>query len=141
MLSFQTLYNFKFCLKVMAYKKGLKSGSRGWTILNFNHQTVAIEKRRKTLSQFSFWLSFRNSWPSSLIHDVASGAINLEEAFFEYIESNSIKNMPEAKGFETEDLRKNVVKFVDISPNHSSQLHHSIFQKFSDHSHLYRLSQ
>ena len=32
---------------------------------------------------------------SSLIHDVASGAINLEEAFFEYIESNSIKqNMP-----------------------------------------------
>ena len=52
---------------------------------------------------------------SSLIHDVASGAINLEEAFFEYIESNSIKKIClEAKGFETEDLRKNVVKFVDM---------------------------
>ena len=52
---------FKFCLKVMVYKRVSKVRDQEvGAILNFNPSDCSHWKRgEKTLSQFSFWLSFQ----------------------------------------------------------------------------------
>lgn len=109
---------FKFCLKVMAYKKGSKVRDQEvGAILNFNPSDCSHWKRGEKNVKSVFVLAKLSETlgvESSLIHDVASGAINLDEAFFEYIESNSIRQIcDDAKNIETDELRQTVVSFVD----------------------------
>ena len=109
---------FKFCLKVMAYKKGTKVRDQEvGAILNFNPSDCSHWKRGEKNVKSVFVLAKLSESlgvESSLIHDVASGAINLDEAFFEFIESNSIKKICErTANINTDELRGRVVRFVD----------------------------
>ena len=110
---------FKFCLKVMAYKKGSKVRDQEvGAILNFNPSDCSHWKRGEKNVKSVFVLAKLSEAlgvESSLIHDVASGAINLDEAFFEYIESNSIKSIySKVSALDTDPLRARVCKFVDM---------------------------
>ena len=110
---------FKFCLKVMAYKKGSKVRDQEvGAILNFNPSDCSHWKRGEKNVKSVFVLAKLSEAlgvESSLIHDVASGAINLDEAFFEYIESNSIKTIcNKVSSLDTDPLRIRVLKFVDM---------------------------
>lgn len=88
---------FKFCQKVMVHQKGSKVHDQEvGAILNFNPSDCSHWKRgeKNVKSVFSLAkLAEVLQVEISLIHDVASGAIVLEEAFFEYKESKIFKKI------------------------------------------------
>jgi hypothetical protein len=88
---------FKFCQKVMMHQKGTKVRDQEvGAILNFNPSDCSHWKRgeKNVRSVFSLAkLAETLSVETSLIHDVSSGAVNLEEAYFEYQESHAFKSI------------------------------------------------
>lgn len=86
---------FKFCQKVMVHQRGNKkvNDQEIGNILEFNPSDCSHWKRgeKSVRSVFALAkLSETLNVEASLIHDLASGAAGLDEAFFEYIESNNI---------------------------------------------------
>ena len=86
---------FKFCQKVMMHQRGNKkvNDQEIGNILEFNPSDCSHWKRgeKSVRSVFALAkLSETLNVESSLIHDLASGAAGLDEAFFEYLESNTI---------------------------------------------------
>ncbi len=111
---------FKFCHKVMMHQKGGKVRDQEvGAILNFNPSDCSHWKRgeKNVRSVFALAkLADTLGVEIGLIHDVTSGAVNLEEAYFEYLESGAIKTIyselsptHRAKIAETNDR---VVEFV-----------------------------
>lgn len=119
---------FKFCQKVMMHQKGGKVRDQEvGAILSFNPSDCSHWKRgeKHVRSVFALAkLSEALQVESSLIHDVASGAANLEEAFFEYLESRAYKDayqrvseLPEDRQHE---IRERVLAFVTTIQDQSS---------------------
>lgn len=91
----QSVQLFKFCQKIMMHRKGVKVRDQEiGSILNFNPSDCSHWKRgeKSVRSIFALQkLADALSLETSLIHDVASGASNLDEAFFEFLESGAFK--------------------------------------------------
>jgi hypothetical protein len=86
---------FKFCQKVMMHQRGNKrvNDQEIGNILEFNPSDCSHWKRgeKSVRSVFSLAkLSETLKVESSLIHDLASGQSQLDEAYFEYTESNNL---------------------------------------------------
>ncbi len=86
---------FKFCQKVMTHQRSNKkvNDQEIGNILEFNPSDCSHWKRgeKSVRSVFALAkLSETLNVEASLIHDLASGAAGLDEAFFEYVESNTI---------------------------------------------------
>lgn len=111
---------FKFCQKVMIHQKGGKIRDQEvGAILNFNPSDCSHWKRgeKNVRSVFALQkLAEVLQLEPALIHDVASGAAQLDEAYYEFLESkqfqavvsNPVMDSPEAK-----EVRKRVADFVD----------------------------
>lgn len=88
---------FKFCQKVLMDKRGGKVRDQEvGAMLNFNPSDCSHWKRgeKNVRSVFALAkLSDALNVEIALIHDIASGAVNLEEAWFEYLESRSFKEI------------------------------------------------
>jgi len=88
---------FKFCQKVMMHQKGGKVRDQEvGAILNFNPSDCSHWKRGEKNVRSVFALAkLANTLgiEIGLIHDVSSGVVNLEEAFFEYLESRNFKSI------------------------------------------------
>lgn len=112
---------FKFCQKVMVHQRNERVRDQEiGNILKFNPSDCSHWKRgeKNVRSVFSLAkLSEALAIETALIHDVASGAVNLDEAFFEYLESRSFKNMFEAVGelapADVTSVRRSVSDFVE----------------------------
>lgn len=115
---------FKFCQKVLTNRRGTKIRDQEvGAILNFNPSDCSHWKRgeKNVKSVFALAkLSEALGVEAGLIHDVASGHANLDEAYFEYSESKHLRqNLSQARTATEEDLaelRKRVESFA-------SQLH------------------
>ena len=88
---------FKFCQKVMTHQRGNKkvNDQEIGNILEFNPSDCSHWKRgeKSVRSVFSLArLAETLKVEASLIHDLATGASGLDEAFFEYIESNNVRS-------------------------------------------------
>jgi hypothetical protein len=87
---------FKFCQKVLLAKRGVKVHDQEvGAILNFNPSDCSHWKRgeKNVKSVFAMAkLSETLGIEATLIHDIASGAVGLDEAFYEHNESKSIKS-------------------------------------------------
>ena len=86
---------FKFCQKVMMHQRGNKkvNDQEIGNILDFNPSDCSHWKRgeKSVRSVFSLAkLAETLNVEAALIHDLASGGSGLDEAFFEYIESNNV---------------------------------------------------
>jgi hypothetical protein len=86
---------FKFCQKVMMHQRGNAkvNDQEIGNILEFNPSDCSHWKRGEKSVRSVFALAKLSETlkvETSLIHDLASGAAGLDEAFFEYLESNSI---------------------------------------------------
>ena len=87
---------FKFCQKVMTHQRGNKkvNDQEIGNILEFNPSDCSHWKRGEKSVRSVFALArlaeTLNVEPA-LIHDLASGAASLDEAFFEYSESNTVR--------------------------------------------------
>jgi hypothetical protein len=86
---------FKFCQKVMVHQRGNKkvNDQEIGNILEFNPSDCSHWKRGEKSVRSVFALAKLSETlkvEASLIHDLASGAAGLDEAFFEYVESNNI---------------------------------------------------
>lgn len=91
---------FKFCQKVMMHQRGNKkvNDQEIGNILEFNPSDCSHWKRgeKSVRSVFALAkLSETLNVEASLIHDLASGAAGLDEAFFEFLESNNIASTVE----------------------------------------------
>lgn len=91
---------FKFCQKVMMHQRGNKrvNDQEIGGILEFNPSDCSHWKRgeKNVRSVFSLAkLADALKVESGLIHDLASGSAGLDEAFFEYLESNSLHSIVE----------------------------------------------
>jgi hypothetical protein len=112
---------FKFCQKVMMHQRGTKVRDQEvGSILNFNPSDCSHWKRgeKNVRSVFALAkLADELGMEPSLIHDVASGAVNLEEAYFEYLESRSFTTMCRQIAEESPDAvvapRQRVMEFVE----------------------------
>lgn len=86
---------FKFCQKVlMAQKGGKVHDQEVGSILSFNPSDCSHWKRgeKNVRSVFSLAkLAEALQVETTLVHDVASGAVGLDEAFYEWQESNGFK--------------------------------------------------
>jgi len=87
---------FKFCQKVLMHQRGNKkvNDQEIGNILEFNPSDCSHWKRgeKSVRSVFSLArLAETLKVEASLIHDLATGASGLDEAFFEYIESNNVR--------------------------------------------------
>jgi hypothetical protein len=86
---------FKFCQKVLSHQRGEKIHDQEvGSILEFNPSDCSHWKRgeKSVRSVFSLAkLSEALHVEASLIHDIASGHCDLEEAYFEYMESRTFK--------------------------------------------------
>lgn len=86
---------FKFCHKVLIHQRGNKVRDQEvGSILNFNPSDCSHWKRgeKNVRSVFSLAkLAEALSVEVALIHDVASGAVGVDEAYFEYLESRAIQ--------------------------------------------------
>lgn len=111
---------YKFCHKVLMHQKGGKVNDQDvGAILDFNPSDCSHWKRgeKNVKSVFALaTLSETLGVENTLIHDVASGAIDLDEAYFEYLESRAFKNIA-AKARECGDeeikaARQRVESFV-----------------------------
>jgi hypothetical protein len=116
---------FKFCQKVLMHQRGNKkvNDQEIGNILEFNPSDCSHWKRgeKSVRSVFSLArLSETLKVEASLIHDLASGAAGLDEAFFEFTESNNVRTTlekaQEAGEAATTAARQRVETFV-------SQLH------------------
>ena len=112
---------FKFCQKVLMHQRDERVRDQEiGNILKFNPSDCSHWKRgeKNVRSVFSLAkLSEALQVESSLIHDVASGAINLDEAYFEYLESRAFKGIfgqiSELGPEEVKGVRKRVHDFVE----------------------------
>ena len=111
---------FKFCQKVLMSQKGSKVHDQEvGQILNFNPSDCSHWKRgeKNVRSVFALGkLAEALAVEPTLIHDVASGAVGLDEAFYEWQESNAFKTMV-GKAYETSEnkmtaARRRVEAFV-----------------------------
>lgn len=113
---------FKFCQKVLTHQRGIKVRDQEvGQILNFNPSDCSHWKRgeKNVKSVFALAkLAEALQVEPSLVHDVASGSSNLDEGFFEFLESREIKNV--VKGVmesfgeaEVNRVRDRVHAFVD----------------------------
>ncbi len=86
---------FKFCQKVLTFQRATKVNDQEvGDILEFNPSDCSHWKRgeRNIKSVFALAkLAEVMQVETALVHDVASGAIGLDEAFFEFLEAKSIK--------------------------------------------------
>jgi hypothetical protein len=87
---------FKFCQKVLMHQRGNKkvNDQEIGNILEFNPSDCSHWKRgeKSVRSVFSLArLAETLKVEAALIHDVAAGAAGLDEAFFEYAESNNYR--------------------------------------------------
>lgn len=87
---------FKFCQKVLMHQRGNKkvNDQEIGNILEFNPSDCSHWKRGEKSVRSVFSLARLADFlkvESALIHDLASGASSLDEAFFEFVESNSVK--------------------------------------------------
>lgn len=113
---------FKFCQKVMMHQRGSKIHDQEiGQILSYNPSDCSHWKRgeKNVRSVFALAkLADTLQIETSLIHDVASGASGLDEAFFEYTEAAAIKDATAkmtAAGVTPEEIsssRKRVEAFV-----------------------------
>lgn len=87
---------FKFCQKVLSFQRNTKVNDQEvGDILEFNPSDCSHWKRgeRNIKSVFALAkLAEVMQIETSIVHDVASGAIGLDEAFFEFLEAGSIKD-------------------------------------------------
>ncbi len=112
---------FKFCQKVMIDQRGSKVRDQEvGSILSFNPSDCSHWKRgeKNVRSVFALArLSEALNLEIALVHDVASGAANLDEAYFEYQESRSFKKLFEVNEINSLDqfasVRERVKSFVD----------------------------
>jgi len=112
---------FKFCQKVLMHQRGTKIRDQEvGSILNFNPSDCSHWKRgeKNVRSVFALAkLAEAMQIETSLVHDVASGAVGLEEAYYEYLEARAYKEaFAKAKEHSEEELtavRTRVQKFVD----------------------------
>lgn len=112
---------FKFCQKVMMHQRsGKVRDQEVGSILNFNPSDCSHWKRgeKNVRSVFALAkLADALGVETSLIHDVTSGAVNLEEAYFEYLESRSFKTIYELIADEDPEeirqVRERVLNFVE----------------------------
>jgi hypothetical protein len=91
---------FKFCQKVMTHQRGDKkiNDQEIGNILEYNPSDCSHWKRgeKSVRSVFSLArLAETLNVAPALIHDIATGASSLDDAFFEYIESNSVRGILE----------------------------------------------
>lgn len=111
---------FKFCQKVLMSQRGGKVHDQEvGSILNFNPSDCSHWKRgeKNVRSVFSLAkLAETLQIETTLIHDVASGAVGLDEAFYEWQESNGFKAMVakalECSAKDLADARRRVETFV-----------------------------
>jgi len=116
---------FKFCQKVLMHRKGGKVRDQEvGSILNFNPSDCSHWKRgeKNVRSVFALAkLAEALNVETSLIHEVASAAVNLEEAYFEYLESqafcDAFKAVASADRQVYEATRARVQSFVDTLHN------------------------
>ena len=118
---------FKFCQKVMITQRGGKVHDQEvGKILGFNPSDCSHwkrgEKNVRSVFQLAKLAEELNVEPT-LIHDVASGQARLDEAFFEWTESNNMKNVV-AKAAESgaeviTEIREKIEAFV-------SQIHEQV---------------
>lgn len=112
---------FKFCQKVMMHQRGGKIRDQEvGGILNFNPSDCSHWKRgeKNVRSVFALAkLADALGVETSLIHDVTSGAVNLDEAYFEYLESRSFQKMYEMVADEdpetVREARRRVLAFAE----------------------------
>ncbi len=111
---------FKFCQKVMMHQKGTKVRDQEvGSILNFNPSDCSHWKRgeKNVRSVFALAkLADSLNVETALIHDITSGAVDLDEAYFEYLEARHYKAIrgqtSEATGDEIKATRTRVLDFV-----------------------------
>lgn len=112
---------FKFCQKVMMHQKGVKVRDQEvGSILNFNPSDCSHWKRgeKNVRSVFALAkLAEALSVETSLIHDITSGSADLDEAFFEYQEARSYRNLKGQSAAVTaekiQEVRERVLEFVN----------------------------
>ena len=111
---------FKFCQKVLMHQKGGKVRDQEvGAILNFNPSDCSHWKRgeKNVRSVFALGkLADTLSVEPALIHDVASGTVSLDEAFYEFLESSSYRSVFGSEVAVSEaasHTREKVGKFVD----------------------------
>ncbi len=110
---------FKFCHKVLADQKGGKVHDQEvGAVLNFNPSDCSHWKRgeKNVRSVFALAkLAEQLGLEVSLVHDIAAGAIGLDEAYFEYLEARNFRNATASiarHGFELDAVRNRVDMFV-----------------------------
>jgi hypothetical protein len=111
---------FKFCQKVLMTQRGGKVHDQEvGAILSFNPSDCSHWKRgeKNVRSVFSLAkLAEALTIEPTLVHDVASGAVGLDEAFYEWQESNAFKTLVakavEAAPAEAAEARRRVEAFV-----------------------------
>ncbi len=112
---------FKFCQKVMMHQRGTKIRDQEvGSILNYNPSDCSHWKRgeKNVRSVFALAnLAEALNLETALIHDVASGSVDLDEAFFEYLESKQLRNLfGSERSISAEDeknVRQRTNEFVD----------------------------
>ncbi len=111
---------FKFCQKVLMSQRGVKVHDQEvGQILSFNPSDCSHWKRgeKNVRSVFSLAkLADALQVETTLVHDVASGAVGLDEAFYEWQESNAFKALvtkaATAAPSEIAEARRRVEAFV-----------------------------
>lgn len=111
---------FKFCQKVLMSQRGVKVHDQEvGQILNFNPSDCSHWKRgeKNVRSVFSLAkLAEALQVETTLVHDVASGAVGLDEAFYEWQESNAFRALltkaSSASPAEIAEVRRRVEGFV-----------------------------
>lgn len=112
---------FRFCQKVLMQQRGTKIHDQEvGAILNFNPSDCSHWKRGEKNVRSVFALAKLSSAigiEATLVHDVASGAVDLDEAFFEFQESKSfastVENAYKQGGEAVNSTRANVENFVN----------------------------
>ena len=117
----QSVQLFKFCQKVLSHQRGSKIHDQEvGSILEFNPSDCSHWKRGEKSVRSVFALAKLAETlgvEASLIHDVASGNADLEEAFFEYLESKAFRQTVSAAqgtgGESVQNARARVEVFVN----------------------------
>ena len=117
---------FKFCQKVLMSQRGstrVHDQDVG-SILDFNPSDCSHWKRgeKNVRSVFSLAkLAEALQVETALVHDLASGAVNLDEAYFEWQESNAYRaTIQAAQTCSTEDVqqaRRQVEARIYVAPS------------------------
>lgn len=112
---------FKFCQKVLMSQRGTKVHDQEvGSILSYNPSDCSHWKRgeKNVRSVFSLAkLAETLGVETTLVHDVASGAVGLDEAFYEWQESNQFKNLVSRTAAFTPDDLAQVRRRVEAFAN------------------------